>query len=201
VNGNSANITSALSSINAIQASWVLTVNFDGSTGRMSFTGVRNPVTGATTFNLEILGNVIIHGNLLIDGSVGNTGIAANAVTNAAASQAATTSGTASLNVRQGSRIVFNAFYDGSDQIYYPYGFALGELVIVINGPGGYSARYEYTLPVAANGGFWRYFADTMTISIFNAAAGTWSINSQAVVPGISFLSGQVLSLLQEFSR
>jgi hypothetical protein len=200
VNGHTTNISSLFSSVGEVQASWVLTVNFDGSTGRMSFTGVRNPVTGATQFTLEILGNVIIHGNLLIDGTVGNTGIANNAVSNASASQGATNSGTASINARSNSRIVFNAFYDGSDQIYYPFGFALGQLNISVNGP-GFSQTYQYTLPVASNSGYWRYFADTMTISRFNVPAGTWSISASAVVPGIANLSGQVLVLLQEFSK
>jgi hypothetical protein len=200
VNGHTTNISSLFSSVGEVQASWVLTVNFDGSSGRMSFTGVRNPVTGATTFTLEILGNVIIHGNLLIDGTVGNTGISNNAVSNASASQGSTNSGTASINARSNSRIVFNAFYDGTDQIYWPYGFALGQLNISINGP-GFGQTYTYTVPVAANSGYWRYFADTMTLSRFNVSAGTWSISASAVVPGIANLTGQVLVLIQEFSK
>lgn len=105
VDGNTAQLTIVASSVDGISVKYGFAGFINGVTGGLVFTGVlRND--GAVTYDLEIVSNVTIHGDVTIDGTLTTGKLDTNAVTSMAAN-----AGTISFS----SVSVSKTFYGGTD--------------------------------------------------------------------------------------
>lgn len=107
VGGNTASITTLTSSVGGIEVKYGVQGSINGVTGGFIFSGILKN-DGSVAYDLEIVSNVSIHGDVTIDGTLTTSKVAANAITSIAAN-AGTINGTA-LSVSK-------SFFGGTDAL------------------------------------------------------------------------------------
>jgi hypothetical protein len=151
--------------------------------------------TAALTINGRKLGDL----SALTD-SLGN-----NAVSNGALSSGTSggLSGTASLTVRNGSRVILTGNYVGGDAVVGLGVYTNGVMDITYTPAGGGATTQSFQIP-----GYWNtaaqfYFNCTVIISVTSTASGTWTAQAHSSVPSISrnLTSGATSILIQEFKK
>lgn len=107
VGSNSAQLTVLAASINGVEVKFGVMGYINGVTGGFVFTGIQQ-LDGSVSYDLEITSNVIIHGDVFIDGTLTTSKVAANAITSMAVASGVISAGYSSLAVTK-------SFYGGTD--------------------------------------------------------------------------------------
>lgn len=112
VGAHTASIAVIQSSVDGMAVKFGVMGYINGVTGGFVFTGVLQN-DGSVSYNMEFYSNVIIHGDLIVVGTVSNPKITDNAVTNNAAASGPITPGGGYINtgitVREGARLLLQA--------------------------------------------------------------------------------------------
>jgi cell fate (sporulation/competence/biofilm development) regulator YlbF (YheA/YmcA/DUF963 family) len=112
---NAATITSAFSTANGIGANWAIQANVNSQTGGLSFTGIRAANGTGALYNLDIISNVNIFGNLLVSGTVDNPQLKDFSVTRSGYAQGLYDTGQVSLLIRKDSRVLVTVNFPVTD--------------------------------------------------------------------------------------
>lgn len=184
VGNNTAILTVQQASINGLEVRYSVTGFINGVTGGFVFSGVQRNDGGAV-FTTEFFSNVIIHGSLLVTGTVDNPQITANAVSNMSSASGTVGAGglvQTGLTVRAGASVhvsfaassqgtlgvmaftgaavmrIYNIFVDGfAASTHYSYDVCAG----VVYGGGSSYTFYSTVAPISGG------------ITISGLAAGT----------------------------
>lgn len=113
VNGNTSSINTLSASYNGVAIKYGVTGYINGQTGGFVLTGIGKN-DGTASYLLEIRANVIIDGNLLVTGSVKNSGLEDYAASNSGLATGIKSSGNVSIKVRKNSRVACFASYSSN---------------------------------------------------------------------------------------
>ena len=207
IDSNSAAITVAQSSINGLSAKYGVTGTINGVTGGFVLSGIGKN-DGSASWLLEITSNVVIHGSLVIDGTITTGKLPANAVSHAL--NAASTSGTSSgsLTVRAGSTVQIMAFYAGGDS------GSSGTFAIKVNGTTvtSDSVRIWTKTTTSTSGGgsgkdpvivttTYDNYTQPCVISAAYSPGSDGTLSIEASVTGPSSVSGKITLVAIELAR
>lgn len=191
VDGNTAQLTVVESSVDGISVKYGVAGYINGSTGGFVFTGLlRND--GAVSYNMEFYSNVIIHGDLIVEGTIDTVRIGTNAITSMAA-----TSGAISFS----SISVSKSFYGGTDAFvtveinpsssisstaFGAYSASLRTYPFYVDGV-PINSLTAYDTPVGANSAVVRNAANTGTETVVGALIwGPAAVARSFVIPGLT---------------
>jgi hypothetical protein len=107
VDSNTASLTQTMNTVNGLSVLYGIQGTINGQTGGFQFTGVLKN-DGSVAYNLEIVSNVTILGDLLVAGTVRNAGLEDLAATNSLSASSPTgsnTTGDVTLYVRKNARV------------------------------------------------------------------------------------------------
>lgn len=165
VGGHTATLTTYGSSINGMSVQWGVTGNIDGVTGGFVLTGIRR-MDGAVSYTVGI------RGDLVVDGTIYGTKLAANNIITASAqignltvdnihvkngaisqvvSGAGDTSATVGISLRGTGAVIIQAYYRGSPTV--PRAITVGGLVVRRNGSQIDSLPNNYFTVTSGSGG------------------------------------------------
>jgi hypothetical protein len=195
LNGNTASLSTLQQSVNGLEVRYSVVGSINGSTGGFVFSGIQR-ADGGPVFTTEFFSNVIIHGSLIVDGTVGNSELAPasvsnpkiidNAVSNSSAVVGFVGSGGAvsnSITVRAGARVEVEVKF-------VPYD-ATG-----LTGPASSVAGTYRLHPIYVNGGLYdyAYASDMVAQAQFGGVSGGVSVYQFTLLPtGTSYATVLIL--------
>lgn len=191
IDDNTATLTVQQASIDGLEVRYSVTGFISGTTGGFVFSGVQRNDGGAV-FTTEFFSDVIIHGSLLVAGTVDNPQITANAVSNMSSSSGTVAAGgsiSTSLTTRAGASVhvsfaassqgalgtmaftgavvirTYNIYVDGiTYSTHYSYDVCAG---VIYNGGSSYTF-YSTVAPISGGITVTGLSAGTHTLSVVN---------------------------------
>lgn len=134
VGGHTSSISSLTSSVNGLGVKYAITGFVGGSFGGFVFTGVRRADGVGANFLLEITSNVVIHGDLTLNGTLTNLKAADRAWTQGIGAQSSGASASVSLTTRGAAQVQIVANFNGLSGNYVSFLTPPGLFTVYRNG-------------------------------------------------------------------
>lgn len=188
--GHTATLNTYATSIDGLKVKFGVVGTINGTTGGFVFTGIGKN-DGTATYLLEINANVLIHGTLIVDGTVGNPELTDHAATQGAYAQSDSGFTSLALTIRGTGAVLVTACYLGNDVLAAGVGYYLQVEI-----DGGVSQSVQIPTSAVGDGSTVLVLpCTTVHGQAMSAGSHSFAIRSS----GVS--SGKVRLLVQELAK